>query len=334
MQKYLYRSLFPAIILMAVLPGMALASHSGTRESSYSRAISKLDDDKVDEFVVPILFGIKLANITPDFGDPRGDGTRFHEGQDMIAPLGTPIVTPIEAVVTSVGTGDSSGKYVYTANPGGERFRYMHLDDIGNIKAGDLLKAGDYIGTVGDTGNAYGGPAHLHFEVRDREAQDPYPRITLEYTLEEKMELVERMFTDLDDEDEMAEFLVDTYKKEFSEALNKGYDLPTEVKTALRKAGVVDVSDLLSQLEKIIASIPAVVTKDLALESSGVEVQLMQVFLIQRNVGPAAAVLARSGATGYFGSVTEAALREYQALKKGAETGIYNSATRTLMLKN
>lgn len=319
---------------MTLLPTVALASHNGYRESSYSRAISRLDDDKVEEFVVPVLFGLRLSNITPDFGDPRGGGTRSHEGQDMIAPLGTPIITPTEAVVTSVGNGESSGKYVYTANPGGERFRYMHLDDIGNIKAGDVLQEGDYIGTVGDTGNAQGGVAHLHFEVREREAVDPYPRITKEYTLEEKMELVVRMFKDLDDEDEMAEFLVETYPREFGEALNKGYDLPTEVKTALRKAGIVDVSDLMAQLEKIIASIPKVVVKDLALESSGVEVQLMQVYLIQRNVGPASAMLARSGATGYFGPVTEAALLEYQAHKDGDETGIYNAATRTLMQRS
>lgn len=333
MHKHLYRGLTVLSLLVTILPTVAMASHNGSRESTYSRAISRLDDDKVDEFVIPVLFGIRLSNITPDFGDPRGGGTRSHEGQDMVAPLGTPIITPTEAVVTSIGSGDSAGKYVYTANPGGERFRYMHLDDIANIKAGDVLQEGDYIGTVGDTGNAQGGVAHLHFEVREREALDPYPRITKEYTLEEKMELVVRMFKDLDDEDEMAEFLVETYPKEFSEALNKGYDLPTEVKTALRKAGIVDVSSLLEQLEKIIASIPVVVTKDLSLGDSGTEVQLMQVFLIQKNVGPAGATLARSGATGYFGPVTESALREYQAEKDGAPSGIYNSITRTLMRK-
>jgi len=334
MKKHLYNSLCLLCITLTILPNVSLAYHSGSRESSYSRAISRLDDDVVEDFVIPVLFGIALDDITPDFGAPRGGGTRSHEGQDMVAPLGTPIVTPTEAVVTSVGTGDSAGKFVYTANPGGESFRYMHLDDIANIEAGDVLKAGDFIGTVGDTGNAKGAGAHLHFEVRDGEALDPYPRITKEYTLKEKMALVERMFEDLDDEDEMAEFLIATYPREFAEAQNKGYDLPSEVRTALKKTGVVDVSGLMAQLEKIIASIPTVVTKDLALESSGVEVQLLQVYLIQRNVGPAGAMLARSGATGYFGPATEAALREYQSEKNGTDTGIYNAATRNLMRKS
>jgi len=331
MKKQVFGLLCLLCAFTLVVPAEAFAQ-SRTRESSYSRAISRLDKSVVERFPTPVLFGVTLRNIVSDFGDPRGGGTRLHEGQDMMAVRGTPIVTPTDAVVTRTGFGDSAGNYVYTANPGGESFRYMHLDKIANIKAGDVLKAGDFIGTVGDTGNAVGAGVHLHFEVRDGVALDPFPRIALEYTLEQKMELVVRMYKNLGNKKEMAEFLVATYPREFAEALNKGYTLPAEVKTALRNAGVVDVSELLAQLEKIIASIPAIVTKDLQLGDSGTEVSLMQVFLIHRNVGPAGAALARAGATGYYGPVTEAAVSEYQAIAKGAVSGVYNQETRTMMI--
>src|SRR5690606_7271821 len=124
---------------------------------------------------------------TPDFGDPRDGGDREHEGQDILAPRGTPILSPTEAVVLRIGNGSSSGKNVYTANPGGETFVYMHLDEIASdLEEGDRLDTGDLIGYVGNTGNASGGPAHLHFEIREgREAKDPYPRLLASFTVEE-----------------------------------------------------------------------------------------------------------------------------------------------------
>lgn len=316
-----------------ITASVAEARHSGSSYSSAtSRAIADLDNDEVEELYIPVLFGVTLKAMSPNFGDDRDGGSRTHEGQDIMAILGTPMVTPTEAVVTSVGTGESAGKYVYTANPGGESFRYMHLDEIADIKAGDVLKAGDYIGTVGNTGNASGGLAHLHFEIKKGEALDPFPRITKEYTLKEKMVLVVTMFRDLDDEDDMAEFLVDNYTKDFSTALNAGYTLPTPIKSELSKRGIVDVSDLKKQLDTIVNSIPAVLKGELTLGAQGTEVSLLQFYLIYKNTGPAAAVLGAAGSTGYFGPVTAAAVHEYQLEAKISATQIYDAATRLKMM--
>lgn len=157
--------------------------------SSLRRKINGLDDDEVEELPIPILLGVTRANITPDFGDPRGGGTREHEGQDILAPRGAIIAASTEGVVTRTGKGSSAGTYVYVAAPGGETFRYMHLDRIADgIKSGTELEVGDIIGYVGNTGNAAGGPTHLHFEIRDgRRAIDPYPRLTREFTLKERI---------------------------------------------------------------------------------------------------------------------------------------------------
>ena len=148
MNKLLKRTLTFSLLLIftlgMVLPDVALASHQ-RGSSSLRTKINKLNDDRVDELPVPLLFGTTPNNITRNFGDPRSGG-RSHEGLDIMAPKGTPIASPTEAVVTRKGVGDSAGLYVYTANPGGESMAFMHLDSFADIDEGDVLKVGDIIG--------------------------------------------------------------------------------------------------------------------------------------------------------------------------------------------
>ncbi|HEX2792199.1 MAG TPA: M23 family metallopeptidase [Candidatus Paceibacterota bacterium] len=155
----------------------------GRVSSSIRKKIDQLDDDAVEKLPIPILIGVAVRNLYPSFGDPRDGGAREHQGLDIMAPMGSFIASPTEAVVTRTGEGETEGIYVYTANPGGETFAYMHLSGIADgVKAGTVLEEGDLIGYVGDTGNAKGGPAHLHFEIRDgREPTDPFPRLTHEF---------------------------------------------------------------------------------------------------------------------------------------------------------
>jgi murein DD-endopeptidase MepM/ murein hydrolase activator NlpD len=336
MRSYTYIGIASAVLCalcVQLFPVVAEARHNDGRSSSLQRKIDDLDEDVVDDLFIPILFGLTLDDVFPNFGDPRDGGSRTHEGLDFMALRGTPIVTPTDAVVTRVGEGESAGLYVYTANPGGESFRYMHLDAIADIDAGDVLKAGDFIGTVGDTGNAKGGAPHLHFEIRDGEAQDPFLRITEELTLKEKMAFVEDMFTSLEDEEEMAEFLVDTYRTEFTQALQAGYELPEEVEEMLEERGVVSIVSLQEQLNAIIESIPEVVEPGLTLGSTGARVSLIQFFLIYKNAGPSARTLQSAGATGYFGPVTAEAIREYQTYIGADTTGVYDAQTRTLLTR-
>lgn len=163
----------------------------GRYSGSLQRKIRALEDDIVEDLPVPVLF-VEHTDLWPDFGDPRGGGTRKHQGQDILAPRRTPIVSPTDAVVTRIGNGESAGIYVYTANPGGEVFAYMHLDEVApDLSRGDVLEAGDLIGFVGNTGNAKETPPHLHFEIRDgRKALDPYPRLTGAFTGEEQLKIL------------------------------------------------------------------------------------------------------------------------------------------------
>lgn len=163
--------------------------------SSIQRKVNKLDDDEVEELPIPILIGVGLKNIWPNFGDPRDGGARTHEGEDIMAPRGAIVSSPTEAVVVRTGEGSSSGIFVTTANPGGETMNFYHLDSIADgIKAGSEVKAGDILGYVGNTGNAAGGATHLHYEIRkNRKALDPFPRLTKEFSNEVRI----RVLTDL-----------------------------------------------------------------------------------------------------------------------------------------
>ena len=279
----------------------SVTARRGT-SSTVQRKINDLDDDPVKEIPIPILLGVSLKQIYSDFGDPRGGGTREHEGQDILAPRGAYIVSPTEAVVLRTGNGDSSGKYVYTANPGDETFVYMHLDDVADgIKAGTVLKKGDLIGYVGDTGNAKGGVTHLHFEIREgREATDPFPRLEGEFTLKERMAALTEILKDSDDEEDEAEALLQTYRGLFVAAAAQGIDIPEAVEDALGTAGAI-------------GTVATGFLRDLTLGSQGQDVVALQTFLIAEDKGAKADALASAGATGYFGAMTQAALVEYQA---------------------
>lgn len=285
--------------------------------SSYRSKINKLDDDKVEKLPIPILFGVTLGMVWSNFGDPRDGGDREHEGLDIMAPEGAPIVSPTEAVVIRTGDGSGSGKYVTTANPGGESFVYMHLSEI-SVRAGDELDEGDLIGLVGDTGNARGGAPHLHWEIRDgRRATDPFPRITHAFSLEDKIEFLDGVLDDVDDEDELVEFIVDNYQGELWQARAAGMELPR------------DVEEALGSIERIVPA-EAVRVIDLTLDSQGPLVATLQGFLILKATGPAASLLADVGATGYFGSLTQRALAEYQSAHGIAPaSGYFGPLTRS-----
>lgn len=300
------------MFILLALPFTSDAAASRTRVDT-----SDLDKDPVETFPIPILFGVTLANLTPDYADPRGGGTRLHEGQDMRAPLGTPIVSPTEAVVISTGSGASSGKYVYTANPGGEVFRYMHLDTIADIRRGDELDVGDFIGTVGDTGNAPEGVYHLHFEVRDEdnEPTDPYPRLSDEsFSVSDKMKFLRALFRDIDEDEEedYAQFLVSTFTDDFTTAFENNYRVPDAVEEAMEESEIGRTSRLLEQLEQLINSIPKFLTHEMTIGSEGAQVSLLQTWLIFKSYGPAHERLKVAGATGYYGSITSAAVAEWQ----------------------
>lgn len=112
--------------------------------------------------------------LTSGFGQrqsPFSGRHRFHRGIDIAAPYGTPIYAAAEGVVIFAGWSGPLGRLVVIHHGFGISTRYAHAASL-LVNRGALIRRGDVIGTVGNSGRSTG--AHLHFEVRvGRHAIDP-----------------------------------------------------------------------------------------------------------------------------------------------------------------
>jgi murein DD-endopeptidase MepM/ murein hydrolase activator NlpD len=112
-----------------------------------------------------------------EFGAPRTGG-RTHEGFDVTAACGTPLVAPRSSIVLrNAYDAELKGYYVVLKGRAERRtYLYAHLIRRAPVTVGQKLRAGRRVGSVGQTGNAWSTPCHLHFEVRTRgRLLDPGP---------------------------------------------------------------------------------------------------------------------------------------------------------------
>ncbi|MYN18832.1 peptidoglycan DD-metalloendopeptidase family protein, partial [Rugamonas sp. FT107W] len=121
----------------------------------------------LDKMRVTGLFGVRRdVLVTP------------HKGIDIAAPSGTPVHAVADGVVVSAGQlTENASRYGKTVilQHGAQRTLYAHLTSM-NVKPGAIVKAGQQVGTVGETGFATG--PHLHFEVRQDDASiDPATKL-------------------------------------------------------------------------------------------------------------------------------------------------------------
>ena len=94
----------------------------------------------------------------------RWNGTEFHQGIDIAADTGTPIVATADGVVTSAGwNGSGYGNMVDVDHGGGIVTRYGHASAVA-VTVGQEVRRGQVIAYVGSTGYSTG--PHLHYEVR------------------------------------------------------------------------------------------------------------------------------------------------------------------------
>ena len=101
-----------------------------------------------------------------EFGEGAGafGGGRGHQGHDVFAACGTPLVAARGGVVKTKQYHSRAGYYlVIDGAQTGTDFSYMHLREAALVNVGDKVKTGQLIGFVGDTGRADG--CHLHFEA-------------------------------------------------------------------------------------------------------------------------------------------------------------------------
>ena len=130
-------------------------------------------------FVFPVVGDVGFID---SFGAPRNVGTSYehwHEGTDVMAPAGTPVVAVEDGVVTRARPNRLGGNAIRLTGASGHGYYYAHLAAYApGVVAGLPVQAGQLLGWVGDTGDAKGGAPHLHFEVHrpgSDEAVNPFP---------------------------------------------------------------------------------------------------------------------------------------------------------------
>jgi murein DD-endopeptidase MepM/ murein hydrolase activator NlpD len=117
------------------------------------------------------------TQIGGPFGSFRAD-TGSHEGNDLFADFGTPVVAVADGTIDLVGSLPISGNRLWVYADGGDHFFYAHLSAFAPAAVrGRHVERGTVLGYVGNTGDAEPTPPHLHFEIHPGggDAVDPHP---------------------------------------------------------------------------------------------------------------------------------------------------------------
>ena len=124
------------------------------------------------------VFPVAGANsYSDDYGAPRHQGR--HEGVDIMADRGTPLVAVDDTVVKRLSRVETGlgGIWVWLQRADGTEYYYAHMSSIAaGLDVGTKLTAGQVIGAVGNTGDARYGATHCHFELHPGGggSTDPY----------------------------------------------------------------------------------------------------------------------------------------------------------------
>ena len=114
------------------------------------------------EYLFPVAGPVRFTN---DWLNPRSGG-RVHQGIDLFASYGTPVVAVADGSLFNVGYNGLGGWRLWVRDTGGNAFYYAHLSAYAPVaREGAGVSRGTVIGYVGDSGDAEGTSPHLHFEV-------------------------------------------------------------------------------------------------------------------------------------------------------------------------
>jgi murein DD-endopeptidase MepM/ murein hydrolase activator NlpD len=107
------------------------------------------------------------SSFTDTYGAPRGDvASGWHHGEDIFAPLGTPLLAVADGTVFSVGWNHLGGWRLWLRDHEGNEFYYAHLSAFSPFAVnGRHVRAGTVVGFLGNSGDAVTTPYHLHFEI-------------------------------------------------------------------------------------------------------------------------------------------------------------------------
>jgi murein DD-endopeptidase MepM/ murein hydrolase activator NlpD len=162
------RRLFWAVSWTALL-GIVLPWAEKLRYAAYLAALPP-----PVELPLPVA-GARIRAVRDTWHSSRPGGRR-HEGTDIFARKGTPVLSTTDGMLLQFGENRLGGKTVWVLGPAGQRHYYAHLDAYALLSAGERIAPGTVLGYVGTTGNAAGTPPHLHYGIYTLKGPvNPYP---------------------------------------------------------------------------------------------------------------------------------------------------------------
>ena len=155
---------------LLLIPILILGSVTGVSEKITDRLVlyvhmaQMYTKDPDRKLAMPVK-DVSKDQVANTWHAPRGTD-RLHEGQDIFAPRGTPVLSATEGYIVKIGENTLGGQTVSVVGAGGRVYYYAHLDSYApRIEVGDYVTTKSVLGYVGTTGNAAGTPPHLHFGV-------------------------------------------------------------------------------------------------------------------------------------------------------------------------
>lgn len=143
-----------------------LARQVEARSETLATLESRLLDERIRKSMLPTSLPVADGARSSGFGwrtDPFTGQSALHEGLDFTSEPGTPIYAAAAGIVRSVERHPEYGNVVDIDHGDDLVTRYAHASLV-LVKEGELVKRGQHIAAVGNTGRSTG--PHLHFEVR------------------------------------------------------------------------------------------------------------------------------------------------------------------------
>jgi hypothetical protein len=164
-----------SIVLVAVagLPAGQPAGHVRKRAARRHRRVASHQPLTVTpplglhRYIFPV---VGPSDYSDTYGAFRGDVPgKWHHGDDIFAPLGAPVVAVASGTINRVGWEKLGGWRLWVRDSVGDEFYYAHLSGYApSDLRSNHVQAGEVIGFLGNTGDAFTTAPHLHFEVHPR----------------------------------------------------------------------------------------------------------------------------------------------------------------------
>lgn len=156
------RALLAALLALGAAPASAQLALATPVPPLAARA-----EPRSPALLIPVA-GIAAERLRDSYHAAR-EGGRVHQGIDIHAARGTPVLAAADGTILKLHSGSRGGIAIYQLGVDGRtRYYYAHLERYAEgLEEGESVRRGDVIGYVGDTGNAAPGDFHLHFSIAE-----------------------------------------------------------------------------------------------------------------------------------------------------------------------